>query len=1149
MGRGISLFILLVLIFSELSAQYTYNGTAVQLQCNQHQLTTNVNTQLGSVWYQTRLDLNNSFDFTFDVSLSAVSNDGGADGLVFVLQNNGLNAMGTGGGGIGFQGLPGNSLGIEIDTWPNSGACPADNGDPNPDHIGILKNGSPVHCSANSLAGPVSVGTGGNIEDGLVHSFRVKWDATLKLIEVYFDGTLALSRTEDMVNTIFGGNPLVYWGFTGSTGGANNVQWFRTKLQAVINTTTDIKCENEGRLFINNSLSFFPIAKFYWYFDDGSPVDSVNNPVGHTYAAGNHTTKLKIRDINGCMDSADYTEFIHPKPVAHFTWNNACVGTAVQFTDSSYFAVSDNPPGIPPAGFWWKMPDGSTYTSQNVSYTFTAPGSYTIYHVSTSLYGCKSDTVQRTINVQPLPSANFTFTNNFCQGSSVQFTDASTISPGVISTWDWDFGDGGTSQLQNPSHVFANAGTQTVTLVVNGTTCSNTISKQVNIVAKPNAYFKNGSTCQFATIVFTDSSYTIGGSAVTGWWWDLGNGQFSGNQNPMAIYSVTGPVTIRLVVTNANGCVSDTFNKVINISSKPVANFIYNDSCVTNTIQFTDASAAGIINNWYWDLGNATTSTIQNPNTAYPTNGLKTIRLAVKSLEGCPSDTLTKTIRIYARPVADFTFTDSVCLGTPTIFNDNSSWTDGTISAWDWNFGDGSPSVTTQNTSHIYTTPGIHAVTLFNTGINGNCAGIITKNVFVVNKPVAYFKTSPVCQFTSLTLQDSSYTTDGFAVTGWWWDLGNGQFSNQQNPTVTYTIAGPVNVKHVVYNSRGCISDTITLQLNVGAKPVAKFGYSNNLCAAVPVQFSDSSAISSGTVTQWNWIYNGTSFSTAKNPSLAFTAGLQTIQLVVTGNTGCASDTSTHTIIIEPKPGIAMAFNNACRNNPVNFTATVNNGVAVTNWNWSFGDGNFSNINPAQHTYTSNGTYPVSLSATSSAGCVSITLNSTIIIYSTSAFAGNDTIAAAGQPIQLNASGGVSYEWIPTTGLNNPFISNPVTILNQTQQYILKAFTPQGCTTFDTVLIKIYKGPDIYLPNAFTPNGDGLNDVLRGIPVGLKEFKYLKIYNRWGQEVFASSDYRKGWNGEWKGQKQEVGAYVVIASGVDFKGTVINKKGSVMLIR
>ncbi|HMD00750.1 MAG TPA: gliding motility-associated C-terminal domain-containing protein, partial [Ferruginibacter sp.] len=144
---------------------------------------------------------------------------------------------------------------------------------------------------------------------------------------------------------------------------------------------------------------------------------------------------------------------------------------------------------------------------------------------------------------------------------------------------------------------------------------------------------------------------------------------------------------------------------------------------------------------------------------------------------------------------------------------------------------------------------------------------------------------------------------------------------------------------------------------------------------------------------------------------------------------------------------------------------------------------------------------------------------------------------------------GLSYLWSPAGSLNDPNIANPIATINTSQLFTVKGFTPQGCESYDSVLVSLYKGPDIYLPNAFSPNNDGLNDVLRGIPVGISEFNFLKIYNRYGQEIYSTTDYRKGWDGKWKGEKQEAGVYVVIARGVDFRGNVIFKKGTVMLMR
>lgn len=883
---------LILLLFSTSSvlAQYTVNGNAARISCNEYRLTDAVNTQTGSVWNNNKIDLSQPFNFNFDIFLGSHDSPG-ADGIAFVLQPIST-SVGTSGSGLGYQGIT-PSLGITIDTYQNT----SDN-DPAYDHIAIQLNGDLNHNTANNIAGPVTALNGNNnIEDGAWHSLRVQWDPSFNSISAYVDGILRVTVVRDLVNTVFAGNPMVYWGFTGSTGGENNYQGFKTALNPAFSfAPAQKRCINEPITFNNTTISFTTIAKFYWDFGDGSPIDSVNfNPV-HTYtSANNFTVKQKVIGADGCEATNTQTILIGSKPIA-----------------------------------------------------------------------------------------GFSFTDN----------------------------------------------------------------------------------CELTTIAFNDTSKTT----------------------------------------------------------------------------------LGTINNWYWDLGNGNTAITQNTSTSYATPGDKNIKLAVKSLEGCVSDTLYKTIHIFGKPVVDFTLTDSVCLGSPTSFFSTILSSSDPITNRVWNI-EGQIVANTNNTNYTFAQAGVHSVVFAATSGGGpGCFGSITKDVFVVNKPTAYFKYNTICQSSATAFTDSSYTSDGTPVNQWWWNLGGAGVSIQKNPMGTYALSGNDIIKLVVHNAKGCASDTLKQPIVINSNPVANFGYSSPVCDGLPVQFSDSSKATGGVINKWSWIYGGTVFSTAQNSNHTFTSGNQAVQLVVASAAGCVSDTVVKTFLVNSSPNVTMGLKDACKNTPVDFTALDNSGT-VTQWKWVFGDGSAALTQNAQHAYTANGTYKVKLYATAANGCYADTLTKDIVIYGTNVFAGNDTIAAAGQPIQLNATGGLSYTWTPAAPLNDPNIANPVALLSATQTFTVKAFTPQGCESYDDVTVKIYNGPDIYLPNAFTPNNDGKNDILKGIPVGVKQFNYLRIFNRWGQLIFSTTDYNKGWDGTIRGQNQPGGMYIVVANAIDFKGNVIAKKQTVLLIR
>ncbi|MFN8242841.1 MAG: PKD domain-containing protein [Ferruginibacter sp.] len=887
--KKVAVLLLAVLCGLVPRAQYTVNGNATQISCNEYRLTDAIATQSGSVWNNNKIDLTQSFDFKFDVFLGSKDADG-ADGIVFVLQPIST-SVGSSGGGLGYENIT-PAAGITIDTYQNG-----NNSDPVYDHIAIQLNGDISHTTPNNIAGPVTAISGNdNIEDGQWHALRVVWDAPTFKLTAYIDGVLRVSANKDLVTDVFSGNPMVYWGFTGSTGGLNNYQGFKIALNPLFHLLPNQKrCLNVPVQFIDSTVSFTNIVKFYWDFGDGSPIDSVNlNPV-HTYSV---------------------------------------------------------------------------------------PNDYVVKHRAIGADGCEAVTQQ----------------------------------------------------------------------------------------------------------------------------------------------------TIR-------------------IGSKPVAGFSYADSCIGNSISFHDTSSVtvGTLNNWYWDFGNGNTSTQQHPVSSYVTGGTKTIRLAVKSLEGCESDTLVKTIHIYTPPGISFSFTDSVCIGSPTFFNALVTAAPDPVTNWSWTI-DGQ-NFTSANPNYIFPDAGPHTVGLSATSNNSwACSTTVQKTVFVAARPVAACREVRICQQAPVQLSDSSYSPDGIPVTQWWWDLGNGQFSVQQNPQTVYSTDGPVRVKLVVGNARGCYSDTLYRDFIVHAKPQARFGYLNRLCGNEPVQFLDSSWVNNAAVVQWSWIYNGQTFSSDPQPVYSFPAGPQTVGLLVTSSWGCVSDTTNHSFFIQNKPVISMHFSNACKGESVPFTATETTGTAVGAWSWSFGDGGSGSGAAVQHTYTDAGTYLVRLSAVSTFGCTANLNRRSITIYDSHANAGADSLTAAGQPVQLHGSGGISYLWSPAALLNNATIANPIALIDHDQTFLLKAFTPEGCESYDEVTIKVYKGPDIYLPNAFTPNHDGRNDVYRGIPVGIAQFGYLAVYNRFGQQLFYTSNYRNGWDGSWKGQEQENGTYVVIAYGIDFRGQPVHKKQSFILL-
>ena len=277
-----------------------------------------------------------------------------------------------------------------------------------------------------------------------------------------------------------------------------------------------------------------------------------------------------------------------------------------------------------------------------------------------------------------------------------------------------------------------------------------------------------------------------------------------------------------------------------------------------------------------------------------------------------------------------------------------------------------------------------------------------------------------------------------------------------------------------------------------------------------------------------------------------------TTKYYVTATTGICNRLDSVTVVVNPAP-----IPNAGPDVSICFGRNVQlSGSGGISYFWT--PSSALNNNRVQNPTTINlpGTITYSLHVVDANGCNSLKKDEVVITVSRQAIvdAGRDTVIAAGQSLNLyandiNRAGFVSWEWLPSYGLNNPFISTPVAILDKDITYTVTARTSIGCVATDQIKIQVYKGPEIYVPNAFTPNRDSKNDVLKAIPVGIRTFNYFRIYDRWGKLIFSTTNPDIGWDGRFKGTEQSTATYVWMAEGIDYLGKIVRRKGSVIILR
>ncbi|WP_207492411.1 PKD domain-containing protein [Aridibaculum aurantiacum] len=785
-------------------------------------------------------------------------------------------------------------------------------------------------------------------------------------------------------------------------------------------TRPDTVCVGAGARFTNTSTP--TIVSSYWTFGDGTN-SSENNPQKVYTTPGVYQVKL-VNDFGACRDSITRSIVVVAKPTASFTASatNSCqTPFTVTFTNASTGATS----------YRWTFSNGFSSTAQNPTTTFSQPGNYTITLIARNASGC-ADTMQ-VVSMITVSPPRVTAINNLNVRGCIPYTVtpvANVQSAYPIASYNWDFGDGGTSTDINPSHTYTVPGIYTVKLVVttsNGCRDSMVVQSAAMVGSKPTANFAAAplDVCAYVPVYFGDSSTN---GPIHEWLWDFGDGATSTLQHPNHYYDDTGHFTIRLVVFNY-GC-SDTLELRDYVYIRPpIANFDTAFNCNDPlTRRFTDRSIGATA--WSWEFGDGNTSTVASPTHTYAAPGVYRVRLTVTN--GNCSHSRERDVMVINEG-GQLQVSDSIgCRNTNFNFH-VANINGGNIANYTWFFDSiTGPGVAggAISMSRVYTEAGNYPAAVEMTDLLGCRDTLFTRVPVVIFGPRADFTATPsgTCFNTVVTFHDATQTDGTHPVVSWTWHYGDGTVTNYTAPpfTHTYTNNGVYDSKLVVEDSYGCKDSIVRNSVVTISRPVADFSISDSLkCPSAEVAFTNNST--GGFDVAYLWSFGDGNSSTDVNPIYAYPAqGTYTVKLVMTDRYGCSDSTERTIRIYNPTANFLMSDSfSSCPPLLVNFTNQSANYVAV---NWDFGDGGNSQLENPSRMYTYPGIYNVRLTVTNTGGCTDTISNTITIQGPTGVFSYSPlTICSQGEvSFTAVADNAVNYIWDFNDG-NIEFGTQPTT--------------------------------------------------------------------------------------------------------------------------
>lgn len=934
-----------------------------------------------------------------------------------------------------------------------------------------------------------------------------------------------------------------------------------TGVKPIVNFTfapTDA-CASDTIQFTDLSITT-PGATVEWLWSFGDGGTSGSQHPRYVYTDTGYLTVMLTVYNNRCADSLKIPAHIRP-PVARFTYSVNCITEQVTFRDTSLID-----PGITPITWLWEMgdPANTQFTVQHPPpFTYPGPGTYMVKLTVTN-GSCSYETTMPVILANE-PS-DFTINRNpVCIGET--FT-LSAINSNVsnIATYEWTIeGNTLTQTGRSVTYALAAIGTYDVTLRItdiNGCVTTRTIADFIRVIG-PQANFTPSTpgACLDKAVTFTDLSTPTG--TIRSWHYDFGDGtQQTFNAPPFThTYNMLGGYTVSLTVTDNAGC-TDTFTYPTDILvTSPVAGFRADTFyCPMAALPFADTSTgAGLT--YQWQFGDGGTSTLQNPTHNYPNGDNQyTVTLIITDISGC-KDTITKPNYIkIRRPKAAFDIEDTVTICPPLGTSFTFQGTD--YQSYYWDFGDGTTLTTTNPTlTHYYSTYGNYIPALYLTG-PGGCMDSAKSRV-VVHNPYTYTQINYGPQTTacnSLNVNFNLVVPPGFKFHFF---FGDGTLDSSGRLSFSHLYPTPsfnTPLIQIFDTLSGCIA-TIggATRIDVlGAVPL--FGKDiSELCDAGPVVFKDFT-VKNEPIINTTWTFGDGGTSGATDPTHVYTQpGLYPVELAITTQSNCRS-TYRDTVFVYRTPAPLIAGSDTiCVGIAAQYNGSLAIADTVTNWSWAMGNGASSDLQNSVVTYSESGDYRIQLIASNKLGCADTAFKDIHVTQPPTATPVQNplTIVSGGSaPLLMDYTGNiVSYNWSPQTRLSCLNCPAPVANPQFTTTYSVGLRDRYGCTNTSEITVNVVcNNQNFFVPNTFSPNGDGQNEAFFPRGSGVFNVKSMTVFNRWGQVVFERrnfpvNDPSQGWNGLFNGQKASADVYVFLIEILCDNNTVIPIKGNVTLLR